>query len=354
MSDSEDQDSKTEQASEKRIADALERGNVPVSREIATLAAMIGGFVSIRLIGQDMPRLGLPLATMVDGAERWRFVTIADAVDFGLATVIAFGALLMAVASLPAWLAALSIALQNKPSIVGERIQPQWSRVSPASGFKRMFGKSGKTELLKALAKLILFGAILAWAVYSARRTIGDALVADPMLMPRRLVGAIEDLALPFLVGLFLLAAADAVAARFKWRRDLMMSREELKKEARETEGDPAVKQRFRSILVSRARRRMMAQVPRATLVVANPTHYAIAMRYVRGETPAPVVIAKGVDLIALKIREVAEENGVPVIEDKALARSMYDQVVIDRTIPPAFYKAVAELIHFLSSKRRA
>lgn len=354
MSESEDEGSKTEQPSEKRISDALERGNVPVSRETATLAAMIGGFFAVKLIGQDMPQLGLPLAIMIDGAERWRFGVIGDAVEFALVIMLSFGALLLAVVALPPLAAALSIAVQNKPSMVGERIRPQWSRVSPASGLKRMFGKSGKIELLKAFTKLILFGAILSWSVYALRQTVGDALIADAQLLPRRLLGALESLVIPFLAGLLLLAGADIVAARFKWIRDLMMSREELKKEARETEGDPAVKQRFRAILVSRARRRMMAQVPRATLVVANPTHYAIAMRYVRGETPAPVVLAKGMDLIALKIRETAERHGIPVIEDKALARSMYDQVVIDRTIPPAFYKAVAELIHFLSSKRRA
>lgn len=354
MSDSEDEGSKTEQASEKRIADALERGNVPVSRETATLAAMVGGLVAVKLIGQDVPRLTLPLGAMIDGAERWRFGAIGDAVDFGVAIALSFGALFLAVAALPPLTAALFIAVQNKPSMVGERIRPQWSRISPGAGLKRMFGKSGKIELLKAFAKLVLFGAILSWSVYALRQTVGDALITDARLMPRRLVEALESLVYPFLAGLLLLAAADIVAVRFKWLSDLMMSREELKKEARETEGDPAVKQRFRAILVSRARRRMMAQVPRATLVVANPTHYAIAMRYVRGETPAPVVLAKGMDLIALKIRETAERHGVPVIEDKALARSMYDQVVIDRTIPPAFYKAVAELIHFLSSKRRA
>lgn len=354
MSESEDEGSKTEEPSEKKIADALERGNVPISREAATLAAMMGGYALLMLVAANKPPLALPLAAMLDRADQWRFRAIADALDFGIIVALSFGLAFLALSTMPAILAALSLAFQNKPSLVGERIRPQWSRVSPVSGFKRMFGKGGKVELLKALAKLVLFGVILGWSVYAARQTVGDALIADPMTMPQRVVAALQRLAGPFLVGLTTLAVFDLIASRRKWRQDLMMSREELKKESRETDGDPLVKQRFRSILMSRARRRMMAQVPRATLVVANPTHYAIAMRYVRGETPAPVVLAKGMDVIALRIRETAEAHGIPVIEDKALARSMYDQVAVDRTIPPVFYKAVAELIHFVSSRRRS
>lgn len=354
MSEEQDEGSKTEDPSEKKIADALERGNVPTSRETATLASMIGGYAVIMLLAADKPPATLSMATLLDGADRWRFGTIGDALDLGLAVALSFGLLFLLVSCIPSILAALSLAFQNKPALVGERIRPQWSRVSPVSGLKRMFGKGGKIELLKAVAKLTLFGVILGWAVYDARQAVGNSLIADPMSMPQRVVSALELLAGPFLVGLTVLAVIDLIASRYTWRQNLMMSREELKKESHETEGNPLVKQRFRSIMMSRARRRMMAQVPRATLVIANPTHYAIAMRYVRGETPAPVVLAKGMDMIALRIREQAEAHGVPIIEDKALARSMYDQVTIDRTIPPVFYKAVAELIHYVSSKRRS
>ena len=147
------------------------------------------------------------------------------------------------------------------------------------------------------------------------------------------------------------LAAVDLVWTRVKWRRDLRMSRQELKDEMKQSEGDPLMKAKRRSLALDRRRRRMMAAVPRATLVIANPTHYAIALRYVREEGGAPVVLAKGQDLIALKIREIAEGAGIPVIEDKALARSMYDHVEVSQLIPAEFYKAVAELIHFLQAR---
>jgi flagellar biosynthesis protein FlhB len=157
-------------------------------------------------------------------------------------------------------------------------------------------------------------------------------------------------------VAVCILVVGDVFWARRQWRQSLRMSRQEVKEEHKEMQGDPLVRSRMRSLALDRARKNMMAAVPRATLVIANPTHYAIALRYVREEGGAPTVIAKGQDLIALKIREIAERNEIPVIEDKALARSMYDLVQVDQAIPPDFYRAVAELIHFLSSRgaRRA
>jgi flagellar biosynthetic protein FlhB len=147
------------------------------------------------------------------------------------------------------------------------------------------------------------------------------------------------------------LVGADLVWVRFRWRSDLRMSRREIKEEMKQIEGDPLVKARRRSLALDRSRRRMIAAVPRATVVIANPTHYSIALRYVREEGGAPVVVAKGQDLIALKIREIAETHAIPIIEDKVLARSMYESVEVDRMIPPQFYRAVAEVIHYLHAK---
>ncbi len=148
-----------------------------------------------------------------------------------------------------------------------------------------------------------------------------------------------------------LVTGADIAWSRIKWRQDLRMTKQEVKDEMKSTEGDPIYKAKRRSIAMDRHRRRMMAAVPRATMVIANPTHYAIALRYVREEGGAPLVLAKGQDLIALKIREIAEAAGIPVIEDKALARSMYNHVEVSKMIPAEFYKAVAEVIHFLQAR---
>src|SRR5262249_15260262 len=137
------------------------------------------------------------------------------------------------------------------------------------------------------------------------------------------------------------------------WRRELRMTRQELKDEHKQADGDPIVKARLRSLARDRARKRMIARVPQATVIIANPTHYAIALRYVRTENHAPLVVAKGQDLIALKIREIAEKHGIPVVEDKLLARSLYDKVQIDQLIPPEFYRAVANVILYLMSRGR-
>ena len=154
-------------------------------------------------------------------------------------------------------------------------------------------------------------------------------------------------------VATIVLVAADLVWSRLFWQRELRMTRQEVKDEMKQADGDPIVKARLRSLARDRARKRMIAAVPRATFVIANPTHYRRGLRYVKEEGGAPLVVAKGQDLIALKIREIAAEHGIPIIEDKLLARSLYKAVEVDKMIPPEFYKAVAEIVFFLFSRRR-
>jgi flagellar biosynthetic protein FlhB len=170
--------------------------------------------------------------------------------------------------------------------------------------------------------------------------------------LPQRALKLCLDVVAAVLVATLVVASADLAWARIHWRRDQRMSRHELKEELRQTEGDRLMKARLRSLRLDRSRKRMLAAVPRATMVVANPTHYAVAMRYVRAEGGAPIVLAKGVDLIALKIREIAELHEVPIVEDRPLARALYDAVAVDSAIPPEFYRAVAEIVHLIQEKR--
>jgi flagellar biosynthetic protein FlhB len=182
-----------------------------------------------------------------------------------------------------------------------------------------------------------------------------NAMFTDPIQIPELTLMLTVRLLTAVCIATVLLVVADLMLVRFQWRRDLKMSKQEIKDEHKQAEGDPLVKARMRSLARDRARRRMIADVPRATIVLANPTHYAIALRYVREEGGAPVVVAKGQDLIALKIREIAETHGIPVVEDKPLVRSMYDSVEIDQQIPPEFYRVVAELLYvFYNDKRNA
>jgi flagellar biosynthetic protein FlhB len=170
--------------------------------------------------------------------------------------------------------------------------------------------------------------------------------------LPLRMLSMCVKITAAVTIFVLVIAGADLVWTRIHWRRELRMSRQDIKDEMRQAEGDRLMKARFRSLGLSRLRKRMLAAVPKATMVVVNPTHYAVALRYVRGEAAAPIVLAKGVDLIALKIREIAEEHQIPIIEDKPLARSLHKAVQVDAALPPEFYHAVAEIVHMLNGKR--
>ena len=238
--------------------------------------------------------------------------------------------------------------LQNSPRFVLERIRPQMSRISLSSGWSRLFGVQGFAEFIKSLGKLCFVIAVLAFTVSEAQHRLLSGMITNPVAFGL----VIRDVAINVLVSITLvmvmIAGADLVWSRFQWRQDLKMSRQEVKDEFKQSDGDPIIKARMRSLARDRARNRMMGAVPRATLVIANPTHFAIALKYVRDEDAAPMVLAKGQDLVALKIREIAEATGIPVFEDVALARSMYKQVSVDSMIPAQFYQAVAELVRIV------
>jgi flagellar biosynthesis protein FlhB len=209
---------------------------------------------------------------------------------------------------------------------------------------------------LKSFFKFLAVAVIVVVMLQGEQTKFVNAVYLEPGALPE----AILTIAMKLLAGLaiatLMIVGADLLWARIHWRNELRMTRQELKEELKESEGDPLVKARMKSLARDRRRRSMIAAVPRATLVIANPTHYAVALRYVREEGGAPHVLAKGKDLLALMIRQIAEQHEIPVFEDKALARSMYDAVEVDRMIPAEFYRAVAELIHIVQrhNQRRA
>ena len=351
MAESND-DEKTEEGTEKKTRDALESGNVPFSREAAVFLSMGTMLIlSSLVLTTNVRKLAGALAELFANPTRDPFSTTPDAVALiGLAvsasaTFLTPILILLMLAGLIAGLA------QGVPRFVLERITPKWSKLSPASGLKRLLGRDGQVEFLKNLAKFTIVTTVIAIVLRGKWEEMIDTLYVDPASLGTLILAAAARLLAGSLVAYALLTAGDLVWARIRWRRDLKMTRQELKDEMKQSEGDPMLKAKRRSLALDRSRRRMMAAVPRATLVIANPTHYAIALRYSREEGGAPVVLAKGQDLIALKIREIAESNNVPVFEDKALARSMYDHVEVSQLIPAEFYKAVAELIHFLQAR---
>ena len=353
MSEAPDKDSKTEEPTEKKLRDAMEKGNVPFSREAATLASLLGILlVSTFFIAGGVSHLNSSLRRLIDNPGGWSLENGADAVRLLETIGLDAARLLVPVIIVLATAGILSSFLQNAPSMVLDRIQPQFSRVSIAKGWKRLFGAQGQVEFLKSLFKLGAISLLALMILRTAQHDLFNSMFMEPGALPGLVWTMINRLLATVAVAAVVLVAADLVWSRLFWHSELRMTRQELKDEMKQADGDPIVKARLRSLARDRMRKRMIAAVPRATLVIANPTHFAVALRYVREEGGAPLVVAKGQDLVALKIREIAAEHGIPVIENKALARSLYKAVEVDKMIPPEFYKAVAEVVFYLFARK--
>ena len=346
MSEAPDKESRTEEATEKKVRDSVEKGQLPFSREAPVLASFLAVLAFVLFFAEGSAvRLGGFLSIFLERAEEWSLDTQTDAIAI-------YRLIYLEVAKVAGILMLLLISagiaasvLQNTPRFVTERIRPKASNISLAKGWSRLFGPRGLIEFAKSLAKLLVVGGFIALVLRSADSRLLAGMTTHPVAFASEIRELVGEVLIGVVMVMTVIAAADLVWSRIKWRQDLRMTRQEIKDEQKQIEGDPIVKARLRSLARDRARQRMMAAVPKATLVIANPTHYAIAMRYQRDRDPAPVIVAKGQDLIAIRIREIATEHGVPVFEEPALARSMYRQVSVDSVIPPEFYKAVAELV---------
>lgn len=354
MAEGEDKESKTEPATDKKIRDAIEKGNIPVSREAPIFASIVAMLIILSFVTrQNAADLAGKLAVFIDDPRRFSLQTGNDATQLIRAVAFEVARFLTPIIAILTVAGISSSILQNFPQVAYERIRPQWSRLSPANGWNRIFGKSGLVEFLKSVFKFFTIAVVCVLLLKSEQYKVVNAMFSDPSLVPEMILTMAIRLVSAVSIATIVLVAADLIWSRLRWHRDLRMSRQEIKDEFKQMEGDPLVKARLRSLAQDRSRKRMLAAVPRATVVIANPTHYAIALRYDRQESSAPLVVAKGQDLIALRIRETAERHGVPVVEDKALARSMYDSVEVDRMIPPDFYRAVAQILFFIFTRSK-
>lgn len=352
MSDDDDKESKTEEASEKKISDAVEKGNVPFSREATLFASLLGIFASLSFFATTKTgTLTERLAHYVDDPSGYPIANGDDALGL-MWSAIMIGAEFLLPFVVVLTLAGLVASLfQNAPSLVLDRIQPQWSRISVVKGWTRIFGKQGQVEFGKSLFKFGVIAAVVLALLMSEQASVVNALFTDPLTMPAVMLSLATRLISAVCVATIVLVAADLLWSRFHWRSELRMTKQEVKEEFKQAEGNPMIKARMRALAQERARKRMMSAVPTASFVIANPTHYAIALKYDRTKGGAPQVVAKGLDLIALKIREIAEQNGIPVIEDVQLARAMYKAVEVDQWIPAEFYRPVANILYYIYSK---
>jgi flagellar biosynthetic protein FlhB len=345
----EDGGDKTEAATQRHLDQARDEGQVPVSREVAIFASMAAVVLVLGFQLQAWQRYLLP--DLVIFLARSGETVMPDAAVLRLT---AFGVLAVIVPVLCAALVAggAGVVLQTKFLLNLGGLQPKVSRVSPAAGVKRLFGLNGLVEVVKSLAKLGLLGG----AMWIAVKGDWSGLLHLPREDLRSLVSAIVRPVFHLFIAAVciqgVVAGADLMWVRFRHARDMRMSKQSVRDELKDTEGNPHVKARIRRIRVMRARRRMMAKVPTATVVVTNPTHYAVALAYDRSTNPAPRIVAKGEDSLAARIREIAEAHRVPVVANPPLARALY-RLDIDAEIPAEHYKAVAEIIAYVWRLRR-
>jgi flagellar biosynthesis protein FlhB len=353
MSADADPEDRTEEPTEKRLHDAVERGQTAFSREapvFASLSAVLAALIFV--IPGRAATLLAGLTGLIDDPAGWRIERGEDILALAEPLVGAAAQFLWPVVALLMASGVVASVVQSAPRIVPERILPDLSRISPRGGFRRLFGMRGLVEFAKSLVKLTAVAIIAAMMLMGQKAIFLTAMDVDPGMLPARILDLAVKTIAAVLAATLAVACADLVWSRMLWRRDNRMSKQELKEEAKQAEGDRMIKARLRSLRLDRSRRRMLSAVPRATMVVANPTHYAVAMRYVRGEAGAPTVVAKGADLIALKIRAIAEAHDIPVVEDKPLARSLHAAVEVDRPIPAEFYRAIAEIVHLIQQRK--
>ncbi len=348
MAGEDDDSQKTEDPTSKRLSDAREKGQVPRSQEVShwfmmlALALVVGIFSPSLMsdIGALLrPFLEQPHMIVLDNNGMRDLLT---ATALGILKVAAIPLAIILVAGLAAG------TIQNGIIVTTEQIQPKLSNIGFKRGFKKMFSSRSLADFLKGILKLAVVATVVGLIVWPDRNEV----LVIPTMEVQSMLELVRTEAAKVIVGVLavmtIIALADVMYQRFMHHKELRMTKQQIKDEHKQSEGDPLIKSRLRQIRVERARKRMMAAVPEADVVITNPTHYAVALKYDQRTMEAPRVVAKGVDNMALRIRAVAEENDVAVVENPPVARALHASVEIDQEIPPEHYKAVAEIIGYV------
>ncbi len=343
-------DGKTEKPTPKKLDEAREKGDVAQSQEIRLWASIAGGFVMIVFLG---PLIAGNVANAIAPILEHFATTPVDRIDDLQTLVLHLG---LAVMKALAWPFA-AVILVSLVALVGQtqgflwvpsKLVPDFNRLNPIENIQRMVSLQQVVDLVKQLAKLGVVATVLYIIIKTEMGEYGN--------LPRISLGGVMRYArdkifilfLTVLVVATLIAASDYLFQRWRFTEKMKMSKQDIRDEHKQSEGDPMVKGKLRNLRAKRARQRMMQAVPEADVVVTNPTHFAVALKYDMDTMPAPMLVAKGADLIAKRIRDVAEENEIPVVENPPLARALYATVELDQEIPPEHYKAVAEVIGYV------
>lgn len=346
MSEQNDQE-KTEEPTGRKLEKAREEGDIVKSQEVNYWFVMMGGALAVGLMGSSMA------GTMLDTLR----VFLASPQDIPMdrdhlrMVVLHVGSVMFGALALPLGILVVSAiagnVVQNAPVFSAKSMKPSFSKISPAKGLERMFGAKSVMNLLKSIVKFAVVGGVVISIVWPDRNQLPLMMTWDvSMLLPM-----VRSMALKMFGGVIavmtILAGLDYLFEYFQWMKKQRMSVQEIKDEHKQAEGDPKIKGRLRQLRIERSRRRMMAEVPKASVVIMNPTHYAVALKYEKG-MGAPICVAKGVDGLALRIRALAEDSNVTVVVNPPLARALHASVELDQEVPPEHYKAVAEVIGYV------
>lgn len=352
MAEESDED-KTESPTPHRLEKAREEGQIPRSRELTSLLMLAGGLMILWMGGKIMAR---QLASMVAAGLNFDHGMVTDnkLIIGHISNLI--GQAILALLPLMAGLVLIAIAspmLLGGIVISGKAIKMDFTKLNPLSGLKRMFAAQAWAELLKAILKAVLVGCVGGWYIWSHWPEMLRLISESPLNALGHGLDMIAVCCLMIVLGMIPMVGFDVFWQLYSYYKRLRMSRQEIRDEHKQQEGDPHVKGRIRQQMRAAARRRMMADVPKADVIVTNPTHYSVALQYNEKKMSAPKVIAKGAGEIALKIRELGHEHRIPVLEAPPLARALYRHTEIGQHIPGALYAAVAEVLAWVWQLRR-
>ena len=340
---------KTEPATSKKLSDARSEGQVCRSRELDQAIMLVGLFLTLKITVASMGSTFLEVFSVVynkipetEAAKELTTTVVMSYIQHVALQSLKLAGPFFAAGFLIAFLTNL---VQVKWKVSTKPLKPRLDKFNPANGFKRMFSKDSLFELLKSVVKIIMIAVI---AYTSIRSHAEEIFLMYHITLNQAIaqIGSIViDVGLKIAYVYCVVGAVDYVYQRHKFNEDMKMTKQEVKDEMKNSEGDPQIKGKQRQRMQEASRRRMMQNVPQADVVITNPTHYAVALKYDEGTGPAPVLLAKGADLIAQRIKEIAKENKVEIVENKPLARMIYTNVEIGHEIPPELYQAVAEIL---------
>ncbi len=344
---------RSEKPTEKKLREARERGQIPKSRELNSAAVLLGGGMVLYLSnGVIFDQFGQMLRELWSQGFSSTLTLPSIKESMGHVLIHFFTMIAPTVISILLIAVGINIIQTRGLNFSLKAVQPKFSKLNPFQGLKQIFSIRSLIELVKSILKIMIVG----WVVYSVFRDGEDLFL--PMVQQElpQILEVFGHLSLKLLVRVSLimivLGIADYCYQAWQHRKDLMMTKQEVKEEHKQSEGNPQIKSRIRSIQRALARQRMMAKVPKATAIVVNPTHYAVALQY-KQQMEAPKVVAKGVDFVARKIIEVGRKHGVPVIQNPPLARALYQEVKLEGTIPISLYRAVAKVLAYVYQQKQ-